>query len=363
MRILILLVFAISRIFAAQDVWTGVERVVVVGDVHGDNDALVSILRSAGLIDQRGRWTGGKTHLVQLGDLLDRGPDSRKAMDLLMALEKQAAKAGGAVHALIGNHEGMNLYGDLRYTSPQEFAAFRTQESADLRDAFWEEQVKAQRTKSDGESRRKWEAEHPLGWIEHRQQFGPEGTYGRWIRSHLAVVKINDSIYVHGGISPKYAAMTIAQINQEISAELKDLSKITEGSAVTGEDGPLWYRGLALGDTAELSGHVENLLRTYGVKRVVVGHTTTAGAVIPRFGGKVVLAGASLSTATGGARTCVILEPDKIQVLYRGQSVLFPVDEGVDYLRYLKQVVALEPGNLPLAEMAKRVEAGLAKAK
>src|SRR5207248_1697127 len=107
-----------------QDVWTGVERIVAVGDVHGDYEQFTGVLASAGLIDGHGDWTGGKTHLVQNGDIVDRGPDSRAVMDLLMKLEKQAAAAGGAVHALIGNHEAMNVYGDLRYVSPGEFASY-----------------------------------------------------------------------------------------------------------------------------------------------------------------------------------------------------------------------------------------------
>src|SRR5262245_10688082 len=99
---------------AAQSEFSGVERVVAVGDVHGDYAGFVWVLRAAGIIDAKERWIGGKAHLVQTGDVVDRGGDSRKAMDLLMSLEKQAAKAGGRVHALIGNHEAMNLYGDLR---------------------------------------------------------------------------------------------------------------------------------------------------------------------------------------------------------------------------------------------------------
>src|SRR5256885_1640875 len=94
---------------AGDDILTGVERVVAVGDIHGDADQLVAVLRSASLIDDKGAWSGGKAHLVQTGDILDRGPDSRRAMDILMRLEIEATKAGGAVHALIGNHEAMNL--------------------------------------------------------------------------------------------------------------------------------------------------------------------------------------------------------------------------------------------------------------
>src|SRR6516162_4462647 len=95
--VLTLLLLAPAR-SAGQFEWKNVPRVVAVGDVHADYAAFVAVLRSAGLIDQRDHWIGGKSHLVQTGDVPDRGPDTRKAMDLLMALEKEAAKAGGHVH-------------------------------------------------------------------------------------------------------------------------------------------------------------------------------------------------------------------------------------------------------------------------
>src|SRR5438105_6348655 len=206
-----------SRNRSAQDqgagIWTGVERVVAVGDVHGDYDQLVAVLRSAGLIDEQGNWTGGKTHLVQNGDVLDRGPDSRKAMDLLMRLEKQAAEAGGYVHALIGNHEAMNVYGDLRYVSPGEYAAFRDENSEKTRDAA--------RQKERPSDPAHWDTQHPLGYFEHRQMMGPDGYYGKWMASHDTVIKINDSLFLHGGISAKYASMKIKDINQRVREELK----------------------------------------------------------------------------------------------------------------------------------------------
>ena len=74
----------------SKDDWSNVERVVAVGEVHGDFDQFTRILKLAGLINDENKWAGGKTHLVQTGDVVDRGPDSRKVMDLLMALESQA---------------------------------------------------------------------------------------------------------------------------------------------------------------------------------------------------------------------------------------------------------------------------------
>src|SRR3990170_6802605 len=93
-----------------------IERIVAVGDVHGAYDQLVDILRTAGLLDARMRWSGRRTHLVQLGDVVDRGPDSRKVLDLLRRIEGDARRAGGAVHVLLGNHEVMRMLGDFRYT-------------------------------------------------------------------------------------------------------------------------------------------------------------------------------------------------------------------------------------------------------
>src|SRR5262245_29092303 len=77
------------------------ERVVAIGDVHGAYDRFVAILRAAGLVDGRARWIGGRSILVQTGDVLDRGPASRRVLDLLRQLERDAGRAGGQVFALL----------------------------------------------------------------------------------------------------------------------------------------------------------------------------------------------------------------------------------------------------------------------
>src|ERR1700687_5551053 len=113
---------------AAQDTYPDtfkdVRRIVAIGDVHGDYQRLMELLRTATLVDAKGAWTGGATHLVLTGDMVDRGDHSAQVLDLLMDLEPKARKAGGRVHALIGNHEAMDLYGDLRYVTREDFAGF-----------------------------------------------------------------------------------------------------------------------------------------------------------------------------------------------------------------------------------------------
>lgn len=331
-------------------IWSAVERVVSVGDVHGDYDQLFTVLKSGGLIDDQGNWTGGKTHLVQTGDVLDRGPDSRKAMDLLMRLEKQAAEAGGSLHALIGNHEAMNVYGDLRYTSPGEFAAFRDENSERRREKEFQ--------REHPKDRAQWETQHPLGYFEHRDQMGPDGHYGKWIASHDSVIKINDTLYVHAGLSAKYVSMKIKDINQRVRSEVTDPTKLN-GGIVTDTDGPLWYRGLSKGGS-ELEPLVEKIRKNFGVDRIVVGHTYADAAITPRFDGKVILIDIGLSRVYDniGKVGCLVIENGKPPyVLHRGTRLELPKDAGQDLLRYLKEAAALDPPPSPLLKRIADLEA------
>ena len=322
---------------ATQDIWTGVERIVAIGDIHGDYEQFVILLRSAGLVDEKENWSGGKTHLVQTGDVLDRGPHSRRAMDLLMKLEKQAHQAGGAVHALIGNHEAMNVYGDLRYVSPAEYAAFRDQNSdPDPADS-----------------------EHPPGYSEHRENLGPKGKYGKWICSHNAVIKINDTLFLHGGISPKYVKGSIGKINETIREELKGFRKLRRG-IVLDPKGPFWYRGLAWDQEETLETHLLRVLENYKVRRIVVAHSTTMGTIMPRFNARVLLIDAGLSKFYGGRLACLLIEDAKVYSLHRGQKLEIPSDSEEGLLRYLKRAASLDPSPSPLQSAIDQLETKLA---
>jgi hypothetical protein len=350
--LLAILPLLLSAAADEEDVWTGVERVVAIGDVHGDHDQFVAVLRSADLVDAQGNWSGGKTHLVQTGDLLDRGPDSRKAMDLLISLEEQARRAGGAVHALIGNHEAMNLYGDLRYVAPGEISAFRDAGSEKARDALYEEHQKqlraslspAQLPTFDDAYRKSWDSEHPLGYAEHRREFGPSGKYGKWIRRHNAVIKIDATLFLHGGISPKFAGLRIREINERVRAELADFSKL-QGGIVQDDEGPLWYRGLALGDEKTLEPQLRTMLKNHALERIVIGHTFTDGTVTPRFANRVLQIDVGLARLYDPQlrRACLVIENGVPSVLHRGKKLALPSDSGADMLRYFKQAAALDP--------------------
>ena len=180
----------------------GVDRLVVFADVHGAYDQLVALLRETAVVDESLHWRGGKTHLVGLGDVVDRGADSRKALDLLMRLEKEAETAGGAVHVLLGNHEVMNIVGDLRYVSPAEYAAFSGEQDATLRDATWRAIIE----KDPAASRAEFDTAFPAGYFGHVQAFSPDGQYGRWLMEKPYLIVINDTAFVHAGLSPMVAS-------------------------------------------------------------------------------------------------------------------------------------------------------------
>jgi Calcineurin-like phosphoesterase len=338
------------------------ETVVAIADVHGDFDDFVAILQYTGLIDKQNHWIGGQTTFVQVGDLLDRGPKPREVMDLMMALEKEAAQAGGRVVSLIGNHEMMNMMGDLRYVTPLNYASFADGNSEKRQKAAYDEYVKwrgshtsllAELPQPMELTEAEWMARHPAGFIEQREAFGPKGEYGEWLRGHAALAEIGGIIFLHGGIHPDLAKTKLDDMNNRIHDEIKafdalkqylqneklilpffNLQEITnvlqaeviaelksrvpasdERQAKIQEflkwgdwlsvrvDGPLWFRGYDRWSEEEGAVQVSKVLEAYKATHIVSGHTVQkVGRIRPRFGNKVFLidTGMLSSYYTGG---------------------------------------------------------------
>ena len=342
------------------DVYTQVRRVVALGDVHADRDVLVTLLRQAKVMGPNDtKWTGGDTHLVLTGDFVDRGPDSAAVIDLLMELERQAQKAGGRVHALIGNHEAMNIYGDLRYVSAEDFASYRTKDSEKLRETQLRatlEQLKATGTPPADEEafRRQFLAEVPLGWVEQRLAFLPTGKYGKWLLKQNSVVRINDAIYLHGGISAKYVARKLREINDGVRKELSESALNLKGGISQDEEGPLWYRGLVQDpeDSEPVIQLVNRTIETLEVKHIVVGHTPQP-AIMPRFGGKVIAIDVGMSRAFEGSPAFLLVEGGKYYAVHRGRQLELPVN-GEEPWEYLNAAALLEPVNSRLRDLVER---------
>jgi len=282
----------------------GAETIIAIGDLHGGYDAYEILMREAGLIDRRGRWSGGEAIFVQTGDVPDRGPESRKIIEHLVKLEKQASRAGGEVVALVGNHEAMNVIGDLRYVDPGEYAAFKTKSSKAVRDNYFKTN-KASLTEfylakdpalDEGGVRAAFDSDVPPGYLEHRVAWSPQGEIGGRVSNHDAIRIIGDTLFVHGGISNAYAAYSAQDINDRVRAALRG-----EGEQTILEDqaGPLWYRGNTE-ETEEGAIEIAAVLAAFGVKRIVVGHTPALDGIRPVHGGRVIMIDTGISDFYGG---------------------------------------------------------------
>jgi hypothetical protein len=346
---------------AAQAQWDNVSRIVAIGDLEGDYEKFADMLRTAQLIDARNNWSGGTAHLVQLGDIPDRGPNSRMIMDLLMRLEPQARRAGGYVHALIGNHEAMNVEGDLRYAHPGEFAAFATRRSTRERNRYYDRYVAALRANPpasglpafDATYRAQWNQEHPLGWVEHRNAWAPTGRYGQWIARHDAVIRINDTLFLHAGLGPSFAAAPREGMNDAVRLNVRGLESPAFPDIQHNQEGPLWYRGLSQNPEASEMANLENVLRSQGVTRVVVGHTKVTSTVLPRFNGRVLIADIGVPSGHSDPHAFLIFENGAWMTIHRGQQVPVTASTPQATCDYLGRIATLDSGSGPVADLAR----------
>ena len=310
------------------------KRIIALGDLHGDYQAWVTIARAAGLIDQRGRWAGGTTTLVQLGDVTDRGPDSLKIVHSLQQLQKDAPRKGGRVVVVLGNHEAMNLLGDFRYTTPGEYAAFVDDESSARRDRVYD----ANRTVIEAEYRTRdpkltpeairaaWMKATPLGWAEHKFAWSPAGELGRWAARNPAIVKIDGTLFVHGGLSAEYARTPLDEVNRRTAAAMAAADDSPK-SILNNPLGPLWYRGLVTRDpdaeaertpilpttprpTAEQE--LGTVLAAYGAQRMVIGHTPILTGIALLYGNRLARIDTGISRYYGGPLSWLEIVGDRM---------------------------------------------------
>jgi calcineurin-like phosphoesterase family protein len=359
---------------------------IAIADVHNAFDDFVSILRRTGLIDAQNHWSGGKSTFVQTGDLLDRGPKPREVLDLVMALEHEAPQAGGRVVSLLGNHELMNIMGDLRYVAPGNYASFADPNSPDRQKAAYNDFVDwcgkhsallTELAHPMELTETEWIARHPLGFVEHREIFGPKGKYGEWLREHAGVAEIDGVLFLHAGIAPPVAGTKVDAMNKRIHEEIKNFDALKqylqseklilpfftlqEISAVLqaelaleakshastnterqariqeflkqGEwlgvrvDGPLWFRGYDQWSDSEGAPLIAKILDSYKASHVVVGHTVQKGGRIrSRFDNKIFLIDTGMLSSYypgGRASALAICGPAKFVGVYTDQLTPF----------------------------------------
>jgi hypothetical protein len=376
-RALLALSFILSCALSAVAADKAPARIVAVADVHGDHDALVQLLQRAGLLDAQSRWSGGNAVLVQTGDLVDRGPKVRPVLDFIMGLDEQARSHGGRVISLLGNHEAMNVTGDLRYVTPEIFATFAGPDSDKRREKGWKQYAdwskrRAKRMKQPepdlGDAvRQQWMEAHPAGYFEYLDAFSSSGAYGKWIRKRDTLAKLGGVIFLHGGIDPRLADLGIDGINRRVREEMARFdasraalaaegitlpfftlqetadaakeeldARVASGAAADrlkslqafldygsflaiNPDGPLWFRGFARWDDAAGSAHIDALLKALEATHFVVGHSPLAdGRIRSRFGGRVFLIDTGMLTSyyKGGRPSALEISEGKFNPIY-----------------------------------------------
>lgn len=271
------------------------ERVVAIGDLHGDLDATRRALRLAGAIDAKDAWIGGKLVVVQTGDLIDRGDDDRKILDLVERLKGEAAKAGGEVVALVGNHEIMNNELDFRYVTRGAFAEFADVRPSDDGIAF---------------------AAAKVGVTERGRAaaFLPGGPYAQMLARRPVVARIGDSIFVHGGILPKHVKSGLDGINEGTRQWLLG-EKRTPPKELASEDGPLWTRMYSAAPGAHECAILGETLQALGAKRMVMGHTPQKPDISPACDAKAWRIDVGMSKFYGGHVQVLELRGDTVKVL------------------------------------------------
>ncbi len=274
------------------------ERLVAIGDLHGDLDHARRALRLAGAIDEQDRWIGGHLVVVQTGDEIDRGDDDRAILDLTESLKKQAAAAGGELVALVGNHEVMNASLDFRYVTPGGFAAFDRFPAA--------------------------EGAMALGPIPAQARgraaaFEPGGSYARLVAGRPVVVKVGDALFVHGGVLPKHVAYGLDRMNDELDAWLAG-RRLEPPSILVAEDGPVWTRAYSSEDAAPDCESLATALAELGATRMIVGHTVQHGGVNSACDGKVWRIDVGLARSFGGPIEALEIRGDTFSVQREGAT-------------------------------------------
>lgn len=386
--ILVLAVLVLVSAWQPTATAGGTERIVAVGDVHGSLESLTLILEEAGIINASGKWVGGSTTFVQVGDLLDRGLYLREVMDLLMRLQREAKRADGEVICMLGNHEGMNLLGLVRDVNPDVYETFADDSSEARRDEAFAAMTRCYKTRAElfepglesppEETRDTWMARHPLGKLEYLEALGPEGRYGKWLRTLPTAVRRGDTVFVHAGLGPALEGQEIKAINIRVAAELRHfdryreilasehlllptaaVSELTEIAAriialapeakgkrgrtlralagdldgavgvggwyLVHKDGPMWYRGAAMGSEEENDDLIKKILDRIKVKRMVIGHTPMRdGIITSRFGGRVLAidTGMSAEVYEGGRPSALEIVGDTVTAIYVGERHL-----------------------------------------
>ena len=279
-RLAAALLLALALAWHSSAAQSGRGRIVAIGDVHADLGALRTALRTAGAVDARDEWVGGAMTVVQMGDLVGRSDEERQVLDYMFDLQRRARKAGGTVHALIGNHEVMGGRLDNQAVGPNPFPA-------------WEN--------VSGLVRNDRRLGHLPPYARARgAALMPGGPYARQIAEFPVVLTLRETVFVHGGVVPRWARYGVDRINREVRDWL--LGQRGEPDSALGvDDGDrvMWTRQFSASVTPADCELLDESLEILGARRMIVAHTVHP-EITARCDGRVWAVDVGMSRAYGG---------------------------------------------------------------
>lgn len=324
------------------------DRVIAIGDLNGAHQVLRDILLGLELIDERDRWIAHKAHLIQIGDIFNRGPGARDAFHLLMALKSQAKKKASRVTVLLGNHEVMTALGNEAYCTAEEYLSFATAKQK----KSWPRRVdlamrEIYRSYPEGgpvlplaPRVEEWKVRNVPGQAALRRALGPRGDIGRKLRKLPIAVTAGECVFSHATLTPTWARLGIDGLNDAAQEAWKSapsfFPELPKDHLFYSQKGPLWNRRLMIHETARTRRQLDSSLARLGVQRMVVGHTPTdhipggeKGRITLRHDGKLVCIDVQLGRSDPSPRIALVIEdgrgiewsPDGTRVLWRDRTV------------------------------------------
>jgi hypothetical protein len=232
------------------------DRLVIIGDIHGDIKRLKTILIDAKIINNNIEWIAEppNTVVVQMGDQVDSLnrdnsiPDWEVIDDVEVIyftnlLDKFAQSKGGRFISIIGNHEFMNVIGNYSYVSNKSMANNE---------------------------------------VKRRELFKTGGKLSPILSNRPIVLKIGELLFCHAGLTDNHI-MILKKYNKNISYINRIWRNFVLHNNVLKEDkeifdkilldyeGILWTRNL--GNQDELKKMLDSINCTF----MFVGHTVMDG--------------------------------------------------------------------------------------
>ncbi len=267
-------------------------ELVAIGDIHGDLAAARRALKLAGAIDDQDRWIGKKLVVVQTGDEIDRGDDDRAVLELFRRLADDAAKTGGAVHALIGNHEAMNVAGDFRYVTAAGFRQFADEKPSAGEHVDFDSLAPEQRGRA--------------------ATFSAGGVTARLLAERDTVVVVGDTVFVHGGVTAEHVRYGLGRFNREVKRWMH--GDDPPPALVTDPEGPVWTRRYSDDHATVDCDGLRAALALLHAKRMVVGHTPQPKGIDSACDERVYRVDTGLSRYYGGPTEVLDIAGDRVTI-------------------------------------------------